>query len=348
MKKTYNTYKKSGVNMAAADKLVRYISIISKKTYKKNTELKSFKNIGSFGSIFDLSTLKIKNPIIVSSTDGVGTKIEVANQLKKYNSIGIDLVAMCVNDLIVQGAKPIFFLDYIAINKLKINKVKKILDGIVKGCTLSQCALLGGEMAEMPDTYEKNKFDLAGFAVGVVSKKNLLTKDKIKNNNIILAVPSSGLHSNGFSLVRYILKKNKFFSKKKLPPSIKKEIIKPTKIYVNEVIALSNKKLINGCANITGGGLLNNLTRIIPNGLCLNINLTNIKISPIFKWLKKNNIKDSEMIATFNCGVGFCLIVDKKNIKKVQKFFSKKFRPYPIGFVSKNKNKIKTLGSLKW
>ena len=204
MKKVYNTYKKSGVNMAAADKLVNYISKISRKTYKKNTETKSFKNIGSFGSIFDLSTLKMNNPLIVSSTDGVGTKIEIANQFKKYSTIGIDLVAMSVNDLLVQGAKPIFFLDYVAINKLKYKKVKNILDGIVSGCKLAECALIGGETAEMPDTYAKNKFDLAGFAVGVVEKKNLLTKSKIKSNDIVLAVPSSGLHSNGFSLIRHI------------------------------------------------------------------------------------------------------------------------------------------------
>ena len=209
MKATYNTYKKSGVNMAAANKLVNYISKISKKTYKKNTETKSFKNIGSFGSIFDLSNFKMKNPVIVSSTDGVGTKIEIANKIKKYNTIGIDLVAMCVNDLIVLGAKPIFFLDYIAVNKIKLNRLKKILDGIVEGCKLAGCALVGGETAEMPGTYEKNKFDLAGFAVGIVERKNLLLKNKIKKNDVLLAIPSSGLHSNGFSLVRHVLKKKK-------------------------------------------------------------------------------------------------------------------------------------------
>ena len=211
MKKTYNTYKKSGVNMAVANKLVNYISKISRKTYKKNTETRSFKNIGSFGSIFDFAQLKMKNPLIVSSTDGVGTKIEIANKFKKYNTIGIDLVAMCVNDLLVQGAKPIFFLDYIAINKLKLNKVKKILDGIVTGCKLSDCALIGGETAEMPGTYEKNKFDLAGFAVGLVERKKLLNKNKIKLNDVILAVPSSGMHSNGFSLVRHVLKKKNLY-----------------------------------------------------------------------------------------------------------------------------------------
>ena len=178
MKKLYNTYKKSGVNMAAADKLVSFISRISRKTYKKNTEKKNFKNIGSFGSIFDLSQLKMKNPIIVSSTDGVGTKIEISNMLNNYKTIGTDLVAMWVNDLIVQGAKPIFFLDYIAVNKIQTKKLKEILKSIANGCKQADCALVGGETAEMPDTYGKNKFDLAGFAVGVVEKKKLLTKNK--------------------------------------------------------------------------------------------------------------------------------------------------------------------------
>jgi len=331
--------------MAVADKLVNYVSKIARKTYKKNTETKSFKNIGSFGSIFDLSQFKIKNPVIVSSTDGVGTKIEIANQLKKYNTIGIDLVAMCVNDLIVQGAKPIFFLDYIAVNKLNLNKVKKILDGIVSGCKLAECALIGGETAEMPGTYEKNKFDLAGFSVGLVEKKDLLKKNKVKLNDVILAIPSSGLHSNGYSLIRHILKKKKNLI---LPSYVKKELIKPTKIYVKELNKINNKKLINGCANITGGGLINNLIRVIPDKLSLNIDLSKIKTKSIFKWLKKNNISDSELLKTFNCGVGFCLITNKKNIKKIEKIFSRKYRPYQIGFISKEKSKIKTFGKLEW
>ena len=345
MKKVYNTYKKSGVNMANAAKLVNYISKISRKTYKKNTEKKSFKNIGSFGSIFDLSQLKMNNPLIVSSTDGVGTKIEIANMLKKYNTIGIDLVAMCVNDLIVQGAKPIFFLDYIAINQLNLNKVKKILDGIVHGCKLAGCALIGGETAEMPGTYQKNKFDLAGFAVGLVEKKNLLTKQKIKLDDIVLAVPSAGLHSNGFSLVRHILKKKE---NSYLSSLLKINLIKPTKIYVKELNKINEKKLINGCANITGGGLLNNIIRVIPDKFCLNIDLSKIKIKPIFKWIKKNNIKDSEMLKTFNCGVGFCLITNKKNINNIKKIFSKDYQPYQIGFISKEKSKVKTFGKLQW
>jgi len=345
MKKIYNTYKKSGVNMAAADKLVSFIARISKKTYKKNTEKKNFKNIGSFGSIFDMSQLKMKNPIIVSSTDGVGTKIEISNMLNNYNTIGIDLVAMCVNDLIVQGAKPIFFLDYIATNKIKIKKLKTILDSIANGCKEAGCALVGGETAEMPDTYGKNKFDLAGFAVGAVDKKDLLTKDKIKKNDIILAVPSSGLHSNGFSLVRYIIKKKRIF---KLSPFLKKNLLTPTKIYVKEVNELNKKKLINGCAHITGGGLMSNLRRVVPDELTLSIDLSKIKIQPIFKWLKKNNITDSEMFKTFNCGVGFCLIANKKNINKIKRKFHKNYQPYPIGFISKSSSKMKTSGALKW
>ena len=329
--------------MATADKLVNYISKISSKTYKGNTRIKSFKNIGSFGSVFDLSRYKMQNPLIVSSTDGVGTKIEIANKFKKYNTIGIDLVAMCVNDLIVQGAKPIFFLDYIAVNKLQLNKVKKIIDGIVIGCRMAGCSLVGGETAEMPGTYEKNKFDLAGFSVGIVEKKNLLTKNKVKLNDIVLAIPSSGLHSNGFSLVRNILKK-----KLTIPKNIKNELIRPTKIYVKEVNLINKKKLINGCANITGGGLLNNVIRSVPEKLSLNINLSKIKTSLIFKWLKKNNISDSEMIKTFNCGVGFCLITKKENIRKIKKVFSKKYQPYEIGFISKKKPRINILGKLRW
>jgi phosphoribosylaminoimidazole synthetase len=252
---------------------------------------------------------------------------------------------MSVNDLIVQGAKPIFFLDYIATNKIELLKFKKILNGITKGCKISGCSLIGGETAEMPKTYEKNKFDLAGFAVGLVEKKNLLTKDKVKENDIILAIPSSGLHSNGYSLINHILKKKKnyYLSKK-----IKKELIKPTKIYVNELNKINEKKLINGCANITGGGLLDNLIRVIPEKLSININLSKIKTKPIFSWLKKSNIKDWEMLKTFNCGVGFCLIANKKNIIKIKKIFTNEYMPYEIGFVSKEKKRINTLGKIIW
>ena len=231
----------------------------------------------------------------------------------------------------------------IAVNKIHLNKVKKIIDGIVTGCRIADCSLVGGETAEMPGTYGKNKFDLAGFSVGIVEKKNLLTKNKVKLNDVVLAIPSSGLHSNGFSLVRNILKK-----KSSIPKNIKNELIKPTKIYVKEINLINKKKLINGCANITGGGLLNNVIRSVPEKFSININLSKIKTSLIFKWLKKNNISDSEMIKTFNCGVGFCLITKKQNVKKIKKIFSKKYQPYEIGSISKKKTRINILGKLKW
>ena len=239
MKKVENSYKKSGVNISLANKLVKHISKLSKKDVKKTDSSINKELIGGFGSLFDISKIKIKDPVIVSCTDGVGTKIELANKLKKFDTIGIDLVAMCVNDLIVQGAKPLFFLDYIAIGKLNLNKTKKILKGIFKGCQISNCRLIGGETAEMPGIYSNNQFDLAGFSVGIVSKKKILNKNKVKNNDIVLAIPSNGIHSNGYSLVRSILKKHK------IPPDLKKEILKPTKIYSKEILKLADKNLIN-------------------------------------------------------------------------------------------------------
>ena len=342
MKKIKNSYKKSGVDISLANKLVNHISVLSKKGVQKTKDSFDRETIGGFGSLFDISKIKIKDPVIVSCTDGVGTKIDLANRFKIFDTIGIDLVAMCINDLIVQGAKPLFFLDYIAVGKLNLNKTKKILKGIFKGCKISGCKLIGGETAEMPGIYSKDKFDLAGFSVGIVSKKKILGKKKVKKNDIILAIPSSGIHSNGYSLVRSILKNNKITN------SLKKEIIKPTKIYSNEVLKLINYNLINASAHITGGGLVENLLRSVPEHLTLNIDLSKIKTTKIFKWLKSKNISDQEMMRTFNCGVGFCLIVPKKNISKIKSFFSKQFIPYEIGFVSKNKKRINLSNSIIW
>ena len=341
MKKNLFTYKKSGVDINAADKFIKYISKIS----SKNNGKKKLSSIGGFGSLTNLPK-NFKNPKIVACTDGVGTKIEIANHLNKFNTIGIDLVAMSVNDLIVQGAKPLFFLDYISINKINLSKLKSIIKGIVKGCRISNCELVGGETAEMPGTYEKGKFDIAGFAVGLVDESKILKKNKIKNNDLILAVPSSGLHSNGYSLVRSIIAKKKINIKKNR--YLKKELIKPTKIYVKEILSLINKNLINGCANITGGGLPGNIGRVIPSGYCASINLNNIKPLKIFKWLKKNKIKDKEMLKTFNCGVGFCLITKPKNQKKITSYFSKDFKPYLIGKIEKKPYKVKLNGKINW
>ena len=341
MKKHNFTYEKSGVNINAADNFVKFISNIS----SKNRGNKKFKNIGGFGSISDIPR-NFKKPKIVTSTDGVGTKIEIANTLNKYDTIGIDLVAMCVNDLIVQGAKPLLFLDYISVNKINSKKLKSIIKGIIKGCNISGCELVGGETAEMPGTYEKNKFDIAGFSVGVVDEKKILNKKKIKKNNLIVAIPSSGVHSNGYSLVRYIINKKKINLKKTM--FLKKELLKPTKIYVKEVLGLIKNNLINSCANITGGGLSDNIKRVIPDGLTANINLNKIKIKKIFSWIKKNNVEDKEMLKTFNCGVGFCLIIDPKNLDKVKKFFTKDYKPYVIGKIILGKNKIKLNEKINW
>ncbi len=342
MKKIKNSYKQSGVNISVANSFVNHIRKLSKKNVKKKKNQFGIDNIGSFGSCFDISKFKIKDPVIVSCTDGVGTKIEIANKYKKFDEIGIDLVAMCVNDLIVQGAKPLFFLDYIAVGKLNLTKTKKILKGIYKGCNLSNCELIGGETAEMPGVYEKNKFDLAGFSVGIVSKKKMLLKSQVKKNNIILAIPSSGIHSNGYSLVRTILKKNK------IPQNLKKYLLKPTKIYVNEINKLVEKKLINAAAHITGGGIIENITRSVPSHLSVNIDLSKIKIKDIFKWIKSKNISDKEMLRTFNLGVGFCIIVEKKNINKIKKYFHKSFIPYEIGNISESKKKLNFYNKLLW
>ena len=341
MNKKLFTYKKSGVNIDAADSFVNFISSVSSKKKGK----KKFSNIGGFGSISNIPN-HIKQPKIVACTDGVGTKIEIANVLNKYDTIGIDLVAMSVNDLIVQGAKPLLFLDYISINKIDLKKLKSIIKGIVNGCKQSECELVGGETAEMPGTYEKGKFDIAGFAVGVVGKNKILSKNKIKNNDLVLAIPSSGLHSNGYSLVRYVLNKKKINIKKN--NFLRTELLRPTKIYVKEVLKLIDKNLINGCANITGGGLADNIKRIIPENLVAEIDLTKINASKIFRWLKKNNISDKEMLKTFNCGVGFCLIISPKNLDKIKKYFTKEFKPYLIGKISKGKNKVKLNGSINW
>ncbi|MBD1135123.1 phosphoribosylformylglycinamidine cyclo-ligase [Pelagibacterales bacterium SAG-MED47] len=341
MNKNLFTYKKSGVDINAADKFIKYISEITSKKKGK----KKFNNIGGFGSINSIPK-NFKKPKIVACTDGVGTKIEIANLINKYDTIGIDLVAMSVNDLIVQGAKPLFFLDYISINKVNLSKLKSIIKGIVKGCNISNCDLVGGETAEMPGTYEKNKFDMAGFAIGIVDEKKILNKNKIKKNDYIIAIPSSGLHSNGYSLVRNIIKQKKIDVKKNY--FLKKELIRPTKIYVSEVLNLIQRNLINGCANITGGGLADNIKRIIPKKLCAEIYLDKIKTLKIFQWLKNNRISDEEMLKTFNCGVGFCLIISPNNFYKIKKYFSKQYEPYIIGKISQSKDKIKFYEKISW
>ena len=334
------TYSKSGVNIPKADSFVKFISSLARKSSKSG----DFKNIGGFGAISPIPR-QLKDPHIVTSTDGVGTKIEIANDLNKFDTIGIDLVAMCVNDLVVQGAKPYLFLDYISISKINLKKLKHIVRGIVKGCDIAGCKLVGGETAEMPGTYTKGKFDIAGFAVGLVEKKKILNK-KIRNNDLILSVPSNGLHSNGYSLVRYLLKKKKI--NLKTSQFLKNELIRPTKIYVKELSLINEKNLINGCANITGGGLVDNIQRIIPKNLCAEIDLNKVKTLKIFRWLCKMGVSEKEMLKTFNCGVGFCLVTNPRNLNSISKYFGKKFKPYIIGKIVKNSKKVKLSGKISW
>jgi len=253
---------------------------------------------------------------------------------------------MSVNDILVQGGNPFIFLDYISINKIIQKKLKDILKGIQIGCKLSSCELVGGETAEMPGTYSKGKFDIAGFCVGLVEKNKILKQKNIKEDNLILAIPSSGLHSNGFSLVRYVLKKNKIKFKKN--KKLKKWLLEPTKIYVKEVNKLINLKLINGCAHITGGGIKDNISRIIPKGRCAKINLSKIKVKKVFSWLKQNKITENEMLKTFNCGVGFILIIKKSNLSKIKNFFSKNYKPYVIGKIIRGKSKVLLNGKINW
>ena len=334
------TYSKSGVNIPKADSFVKFISSLTRKSSKSG----DFKNIGGFGAISPIPR-QLKDPHIVTSTDGVGTKIEIANDLNKFDTIGIDLVAMCVNDLVVQGAKPYLFLDYISISKINLSKLKNLVRGIVKGCDIAGCKLVGGETAEMPGTYTKGKFDIAGFAVGLVEKKKILNK-KIRNNDLILAVPSNGLHSNGYSLVRYLLKKKKI--NLKTSKFLKDELIRPTKIYVKELSLINENNLINGCANITGGGLVDNIQRIIPKNFCAEIDLNRVKTLKIFRWLYKMGVSEKEMLKTFNCGVGFCLVTNPRNLNSVSKYFGKKFKPYIIGKIVKNSKKVKLSGKISW
>ncbi len=334
------TYEKSGVSIKKADKFIKFISSRTKKS-KKSV---NFKNIGGFGALTKLPN-NLKSPYLVTSTDGVGTKIEIANMLGKFDTIGVDLVAMCVNDIIVQGAKPLVFLDYISVEKIDTAKLKNIISGIIKGCKLADCELVGGETAEMPGTYSKGKFDIAGFSLGLVEKDKILL-NKIKEKDLVLAIPSSGIHSNGYSLVRNIIKKKKINLKKNL--FLKKELLVPTKIYVMHVLQLTKKKYLNACANITGGGLKDNIKRIIPDNYCAEINLEKIKTLKIFKWLKSQGVSDREMLKTFNCGVGFCLIVKRSNYKKIIRFFPKKYKPYVIGKIIKNSKKVKLSGKVIW
>lgn len=333
-------YKDAGVDVANGQKEVELIKKLVEKTQSENVLSK----LGGFSGLFSLENLNIKNPVLVSGTDGVGTKVMLAQMMNKHDTIGIDCVAMCVNDILCQGAKPLFFLDYIACGKLVPEKMEKIVKGVADGCLQANSSLIGGETAEMPGLYKENDYDLAGFCVGIVDKEKIITGEKIKKGDHIFGLKSSGIHSNGYSLVRKIvLEKEKLSLDEKiegLDTSLGEELLKPTKIYVKEILALLEKIEINGLSHITGGGFYENIPRMIPDGLCAKIDVRNIPLPKIFSLLEKwGELDKKDMYETFNMGVGLVFAVDKKDIEKVKEIIDEN-ELLDLGEVVENDEKI--------
>ena len=333
-------YKDAGVDVANGQKEVELIKKLVEKTQSENVLSK----LGGFSGLFSLENLNIKNPVLVSGTDGVGTKVMLAQMMNKHDTIGIDCVAMCVNDILCQGAKPLFFLDYIACGKLVPEKMEKIVKGVADGCLQANSSLIGGETAEMPGLYKKNDYDLAGFCVGIVDKEKIITGEKIKKGDHIFGLKSSGIHSNGYSLVRKIvLEKEKLSLDEKiegLDTSLGEELLKPTQIYVKEILALLEKIEINGLSHITGGGFYENIPRMIPDGLCAKIDVRNIPLPKIFSLLEKwGELDKKDMYETFNMGVGLVFAVDKNDIDKVKEIIDEN-ELLDLGEVVENDEKI--------
>ena len=305
------TYKDAGVDIDAGNKLVEKIKPFIKKTNRPEV----MAELGGFGGLFALQSEKYKKPILVSGTDGVGTKLMLAQQLDCHESIGIDLVAMCVNDVLVQGAEPLFFLDYFACGKLDINTATKVINGIANGCKESNAALIGGETAEMPDMYKDNDYDLAGFCVGVVDQERLITGESIKPNDSIIGIASSGPHSNGYSLIRKVLDVAKTNMINNTP--VTKMLLEPTKIYVKSIHRILEKLTIKGMAHITGGGITENIPRILNSEIHAEININSWEASPIFDWIATSGgISNEEMRKTFNCGIGMIIVVNDQDVKE--------------------------------
>ncbi len=311
-------YMESGVNLEAGYESVRRI-----KSHVARTKVKGvIDSIGAFGGMFDLSALGYKEPVLISGTDGVGTKLMLAFKMDKHDTIGQDVVAMCVNDVLVQGAMPIFFLDYVAVGKNFPEQIEQIVKGVADGCELSECGLIGGETAEMPDMYEVGDYDLAGFCVGVVEKSKLITGEKVKKGNKVIGLPSTGVHSNGFSLVRKIVMKDNnldlngyrdVFDGK----SLGEALLTPTRIYVKTIKRLLEQVEVNGMCHITGGGFYENVPRIIPQGLCAKLDTKAIDTPKIFNFLQEvGQVPKEEMYNVFNMGIGFMIIVDEDKADK--------------------------------
>ena len=300
-------YKDAGVDIEAGNQLVDNIKDVAKKTRRKEV----MSSLGGFGALFNLSQSNYKEPVLVAGTDGVGTKLKLAMQMNNHSTIGIDLVAMCVNDLIVQGAEPLFFLDYYATGKLAVPIATEVVTGIGAGCEQAGCALIGGETAEMPGMYSNEDYDLAGFCVGVVEKENLITGDNVNTGDAIIALASSGPHSNGYSLIRKILEINETdLNESFADKTIGEILLTPTRIYVKPILDILKQFPVHAIAHITGGGLLENIPRVLPDNCQAVINSHSWQLPEIFQWLQvKGNISDKDMHLTFNCGVGLILVV---------------------------------------
>jgi len=307
------TYKDSGVDIDAGNTFVKMIKPLVKATSRPEV----MADIGGFGGLFSLNTAKYKNPVLVSGTDGVGTKLKLAFMADRHDTVGIDLVAMCVNDIIVQGAEPLFFLDYLATGKLDPAKAADIVKGISAGCVQAGCALIGGETAEMPGFYAAGEYDIAGFTVGVVDRDNLIDGSSITVGNRLIGLASSGLHSNGYSLARKVIFDKMGLTIDSILPgsglTVADELLKPTRIYVKSILNLLRDFAINGIAHITGGGLLENIPRVLPHGCKAVIRKGTWPVPPIFDLLREGgNVAENEMFRTLNCGIGMVLAVPEE------------------------------------
>ncbi|MGH8183274.1 MAG: phosphoribosylformylglycinamidine cyclo-ligase [Rhodanobacteraceae bacterium] len=310
------SYRAAGVDIDAGNAVVERIKPLVGKTFRPEV----MGGLGGFGALFDLSK-KYREPVLVSGTDGVGTKLKLAQQLNRHDTIGIDLVGMCVNDVLVQGAEPLFFLDYFATGKLDVDTTVAVVGGIAKGCELAGCALIGGETAEMPDMYPAGEYDLAGFNVGAVEKSGIIDGSAIHAGDVILGVASSGPHSNGFSLIRKIVERaGSPFDLDLGGVTLADALMAPTTIYVKPILALLRAQhgAIHGMAHITGGGLLENIIRVVPDGMGLAIDSSTWKLPAVFDWLQREGkVPREEMWRTFNCGIGYCVIVDSDDAPRI-------------------------------
>lgn len=335
-------YKQAGVDIDAANQSVDLI----KKWVGQTKRPEVLADIGSFGGFFALDLNKYRQPVLVSGTDGVGTKLKIAHQLGVHDTVGIDLVAMCVNDILVHGAEPLFFLDYIAVGKLQPHVVEALVKGVSTGCMEAGCSLIGGETAEMPGFYKTDEYDLAGFAVGVVERSRLINGNKIEDGDMVIGLPSSGIHSNGYSLARKILleaaelKLDQYVDE--LGKTLGEELITPTRIYVKTVLPLLDEVEIRGMAHITGGGITENLQRILPSGLGAIIDVASFNIKPVFKLMQKiGQVETGEMFRTFNMGIGYVLVTSPVNCDKTLDYLQEKGeKPAVIGKISSQEQKV--------